>query len=172
MHAGPEIGVAATKSFTSQLTVVTLLALLLGRIHYLSYAEGLDTISELEKLPDKVAMALELDSQVAAIAKKYAAPRISRLGRQANYPIALEGALKLKEISYIAAPDIRAPSSLRRLPRNEETPSLFIAPRDAVSRRISATLRRSSGKGPVIAIGTEGDKRSPKLLMTSFSSQF
>src|SRR5207344_3473988 len=64
MHAGPEIGVAATKPFTSQLTVVTLLALLLGRIHYLSYAEGLDTISELEKLPDKVAMALELDSQV------------------------------------------------------------------------------------------------------------
>ncbi len=167
MHAGPEIGVAATKSFTSQLTVVTLLALLLGRIHYLSYAEGLDTISELEKLPDKVAMALELDSQVAAIAKKYAgAKNFLFMGRQANYPIALEGALKLKEISYIAAsgyPSAELKHGVIALV-NEETPSLFIAPRDAVfEKNLSNIEEVKARKGPVIAIGTEGDKSLAKV---------
>jgi glucosamine--fructose-6-phosphate aminotransferase (isomerizing) len=161
MHAGPEIGVAATKSFTSQLTVATLLALLMGRIHYLSYAEGLNIISELEKLPDKVAKALELDSQVAAIAKKYAAARnFLFMGRQANYPIALEGALKLKEISYIAAsgyPSAELKHGVIALV-NEETPSLFIAPRDAVfEKNLSNIEEVKARKGPVIAVGTEGD---------------
>ena len=167
MHAGPEIGVAATKSFTSQLTVATLLALLMGRIHYLSYAEGLNIISELEKLPDKVAKALELDSQVAAIAKKYAAARnFLFMGRQANYPIALEGALKLKEISYIAAsgyPSAELKHGVIALV-NEETPSLFIAPRDAVfEKNLSNIEEVKARKGPVIAVGSEGDKSLAKV---------
>ena len=162
MHAGPEIGVAATKSFTSQLTIVTLLALLLGRIRYLSYAEGLDIIAELEELPEKVARVLEREEQVAGIAKKYArAKNFLFMGRQANYPIALEGALKLKEISYIAAsgyPSAELKHGVIALV-NEETPSLFVAPRDAVfEKNLSNIEEVKARKGPVIGIGTEGDK--------------
>ena len=167
MHAGPEIGVAATKSFTSQITIVTLLALLLGRIRYLSYAEGLDIIAELEKLPDKVAKALELDSQVAVIARKYAsAENFLFMGRQANYPIALEGALKLKEISYIAAsgyPSAELKHGVIAL-INEETPSVFVAPHDAVfEKNLSNIQEVKARKGPVIAIGTEGDGSLTKV---------
>ena len=167
MHAGPEIGVAATKSFTSQITIVTLLALLLGRIRYLSYAEGLDIIAELEKLPEKVAKALELDSQVAVIARKYAsAENFLFMGRQANYPIALEGALKLKEISYIAAsgyPSAELKHGVIAL-INEETPSVFVAPHDAVfEKNLSNIQEVKARKGPVIAIGTEGDGSLTKV---------
>ena len=100
MHAGPEIGVAATKSFTSQLTIMTLLGLLLGRIRHLSHAEGRMIIAEMEKLPDLITKTLELDAQIEKIARKYARSKnFLFMGRQANYPVALEGALKLKEIS-------------------------------------------------------------------------
>ena len=138
-----------------------------GRIHYLSYAEGLDIISQIEKLPDKVAKALELDSQVAAIARKYSsAKNFLFMGRQANYPIALEGALKLKEISYIAAsgyPSAELKHGVIAL-INEETPSVFIAPRDAVfEKNLSNIEEVKARKGPVIAIGTEGDQSLAKI---------
>ncbi len=167
MHAGPEIGVAATKSFTSQLTIVTLLALLLGRIRYLSYAEGLDIISEIEKLPEKVARTLELNDHVAAIAKKYSHVRnFLFMGRQSNYPIALEGALKLKEISYIAAsgyPSAELKHGVIALV-NEETPSVFIAPRDAVFEKNLSNIEEVKARnGPVIAVGTEGDQSLAKI---------
>lgn len=161
MHAGPEIGVAATKSFTSQLTIMTLLALLLGRIRHISYAEGMAIIAELEKLPDLVAKTLELESQVAAIAKKYAhANNFLFMGRQANYPIALEAALKLKEISYLSAsghPSAELKHGVIALV-NEETPSVFIAPHDAVfEKNLSNIEEVKARKGPVLAVGTEGD---------------
>ncbi len=161
MHAGPEIGVAATKSFTSQLTIMTLLALLLGRIRHLSYAEGLEIIACLEKLPDLVAKTLELEKHVAAIAKKYAhSKNFLFMGRQANYPIALEAALKLKEISYIAAsgyPSAELKHGVIAL-INEETPSVFIAPDDAVfAKNLSNIEEVKARQGPVIAVGTEGD---------------
>jgi len=161
MHAGPEIGVAATKSFTSQLTILTLLALLLGRIRYLSYAEGLDILSELESLPDLVAKTLLLEPQIIPIAKKYArSQNFLFMGRQANYPVALEGALKLKEISYIAAsgyPSAELKHGVIALV-NEETPSVFIAPHDAVfEKNLSNIEEVKARKGPVIAVGTEGD---------------
>lgn len=161
MHAGPEIGVAATKSFTSQLTIMTLLALLLGRIRHISYAEGMAIIAELEKLPDLVAKTLELESQVAAIAKKYAhAKNFLFMGRQANYPIALEAALKLKEISYLSAsghPSAELKHGVIALV-NEETPSVFIAPHDAVfEKNLSNIEEVKARKGPVLAVGTEGD---------------
>ena len=121
---------------------------------------GLDIIYELEKLPDKVAMTLELDSQVAAIAEKYAgAKNFLFLGRQFNYPMALEGALKMKEISYIPAsghPSAELKHGVIAL-MNEETPSLFIAPAKRL-REESQQHRGSQGpQRPVIAIGTEGD---------------
>ena len=167
MHAGPEIGVAATKSFTSQLTIMTLLGLLLGRIHYLSYAEGMEILKNLEMLPDLVAKTLELEAHVARIAKKYAqAKNFLFMGRQANYPIALEGALKLKEISYISAsgyPSAELKHGVIALV-NEETPSVFIAPQDAVfEKNLSNIQEVKARKGPVIAVGTEGDTHLEKV---------
>jgi glucosamine--fructose-6-phosphate aminotransferase (isomerizing) len=161
MHAGPEIGVAATKSFTSQLTIFALLGLLLGRIRHLSHSDGRDIIAEMEKLPDLVARTLELETQVAAIAKKYArANNFLFMGRQAHYPVALEGALKLKEISYISAsgyPSAELKHGVIALV-TEETPSVFIAPQDAVfEKNLSNIEEVKARKGPVIAIGTEGD---------------
>ena len=167
MHAGPEIGVAATKSFTSQLTIFALLGLLLGRIRHLSHSDGRDIIAEMEKLPDLVARTLELETQVAAIAKKYArANNFLFMGRQAHYPVALEGALKLKEISYISAsgyPSAELKHGVIALV-TEETPSVFIAPQDAVfEKNLSNIEEVKARKGPVIAIGTEGDTSLRKV---------
>lgn len=167
MHAGPEIGVAATKSFTSQLTIFALLGLLLGRIRHLSHSDGRDIIAEMEKLPDLVARTLELETQVATIAKKYArANNFLFMGRQAHYPVALEGALKLKEISYISAsgyPSAELKHGVIALV-TEETPSVFIAPQDAVfEKNLSNIEEVKARKGPVIAIGTEGDTSLRKV---------
>ena len=167
MHAGPEIGVAATKSFTSQLTIFALLGLLLGRIRHLSHGEGLEIIAAMEKLPDLVARTLLLDAQIAAIAKKYAHSKsFLFMGRQAQYPIALEGALKLKEISYISSsgyPSAELKHGVIAL-ITEEAPSIFIAPRDAVfEKNISNIEEVKARKGPVIAIGTEGDTALAKI---------
>ena len=167
MHAGPEIGVAATKSFTSQLTIMTLLGLLLGRIRHLSHAEGRMIIAEMEKLPDLIAKTLELDAQIEKIARKYARSKnFLFMGRQANYPVALEGALKLKEISYISSsgyPSAELKHGVIAL-ITEETPSLFIAPQDAVfDKNISNIEEVKARKGPVIAVGTEGDTALAKI---------
>src|SRR5438045_1480315 len=104
MHAGPEIGVAATKSFTSQLTILTLLGLLFGRMRNLSTAEGSRIIEALEALPEQIEVVLKLSNQIKAIAKKYVDVNgMLFFGRQFNFPIALEGALKMKEITYLFA---------------------------------------------------------------------
>ena len=160
MHAGPEIGVAATKSFTSQVMVLTLIALLLGRIRNLSSTEGSQIIQELEALPEKVAATLALNAQVEKIARRYAHASVMLfMGRQFNYPIALEGALKVKEISYIAAsghPSAELKHGVIAL-INEETPSIFIAPHDGVyTKNLSSIQEVRARSGPVIAIGTEG----------------
>jgi glucosamine--fructose-6-phosphate aminotransferase (isomerizing) len=167
MHAGPEIGVAATKSFTSQLAILSLLGLLLGRIRHLSHAEGRTIIAEMEKLPDLVARTLELDAHIKKIAEKYARSKnFLFMGRQANYPIALEGALKLKEISYISAsgyPSAELKHGVIAL-ITEETPSLFIAPQDAVfDKNVSNIEEVKARRGPVIAVGTEGDTALAKI---------
>ena len=114
-----------------------------------------------------MAKALELEDQLAAIAKKYShAKNFLFMGRQANYPIALEGALKLKEVSYIAAsgyPSAELKHGVIALV-NEETPSVFIAPRDAVfEKNLSNIEEVKARKGPVIAVGTEGDQSLAKI---------
>jgi glucosamine--fructose-6-phosphate aminotransferase (isomerizing) len=167
MHAGPEVGVAATKSFTSQVVVQTLIALLMGRIRNLSHSEGMNIIAELEKLPDKVARVLELSDQIKLIAMKYAQAKVVLfMGRQFNYPVALEAALKLKEISYIAAsgyPSAELKHGVIALV-GEDTPSVVIAPRDAVfEKNVSNIEEVKARKGPVIAVGTEGDDRLAKV---------
>ena len=160
MHAGPEIGVAATKSFTSQLVILTLIGLLLGRMRQLSTAEGKRIIDALEKLPGQIEQVLKLSDQIKGIAKKYKeAAGMLFFGRQFNYPIALEGALKLKEITYLFAeghPSAELKHGIIALIR-PDLPSIFIAPDDAVfSKNVNNMEQVKARKGPIIAI-TSGD---------------
>jgi len=167
MHAGPEIGVAATKSFTSQVTILTLLALLLGRIRHQSTSEGIAVIEQLEALPDKIRTILKLNDHIKSIADKYAeAKAMMFLGRQFNYPVALEGALKMKEISYIHAsghPSAELKHGVIAL-ITPEVPSVFIAPDDVIfDKNVSNIEEVKARKGPVIAIGTEGSSKLEKV---------
>src|SRR5947208_1733062 len=135
MHAGPEIGVAATKSFTSQLVVLTLLGLVLGRMRHLSTSAGSRIIEALETLPAKIEEILKLSDKVTAIARTYRDANGGLFfGRQFNFPIALEGALKMKEITYLFAeghPSAELKHGIIALIR-PDLPSIFIAPDDAV----------------------------------------
>jgi glucosamine--fructose-6-phosphate aminotransferase (isomerizing) len=167
MHAGPEIGVAATKSFTSQVVILTLLALLLGRIRHLSSAQGIEVISALESLPDLARQVLDQTAKIEELAGKYAdAAGFLFFGRQYNYPIALEGALKLKEISYKFAeghPSAELKHGVIAL-IGPEVPSIMIAPDDAVyEKNINTVEQIKARKGRVIAIATEGRKQIATL---------
>jgi glucosamine--fructose-6-phosphate aminotransferase (isomerizing) len=167
MHAGVEIGVAATKSFTSQVTIMTLLGLLLGRMRHLSTSEGLRMIDELEAVPDKITRILETNEHIKSVAEKYChANAMMFLGRQFNYPVALEGALKMKEISYIHAsghPSAELKHGVIAL-ISPEVPSVFIAPDDSVfDKNVSNIEEVKARKGPVIAIGTEGNTKLGKV---------
>ena len=167
MHAGPEIGVAATKSFTSQVTILTLLSLLMGRIRNLSSSDGLRIIEELEKLPEKVARVLEMNPHIPEVAEKYANSHgMLFMGRQFQYPVALEAALKLKEISYMFCsgyPSAELKHGVIALV-NPETPSVFIAPDDALFEKNASNIQEvRARKGPVIGVGTEGHKALEKI---------
>ena len=167
MHAGPEIGVAATKSFTSQVTILTLLSLLMGRIRNLSSSDGLRIIEELEKLPEKVARVLEMNPHIPDVAEKYANSHgMLFMGRQFQYPVALEAALKLKEISYMFCsgyPSAELKHGVIALV-NPETPSVFIAPDDALFEKNASNIQEvRARKGPVIGVGTEGHKALEKI---------
>ncbi|MEY3480431.1 MAG: Glutamine--fructose-6-phosphate aminotransferase [Verrucomicrobiota bacterium] len=167
MHAGPEIGVAATKSFTSQVTILTLLSLLMGRIRNLSNSDGLRIIDELEQLPDKVARVLEMNSHLPAVAEKYANSHgMLFMGRQFQYPVALEAALKLKEISYMFCsgyPSAELKHGVIAL-INQDTPSVFIAPHDALFEKNASNIQEvRARKGPVIGVGTEGHSALEKI---------
>src|SRR2546423_12565801 len=164
MHAGPEIGVAATKSFTSQLVILTLIGLLLGRMRQLSTAQGKRIIDALDELPGHIEQVLKLSDQVKAIAKKYAdVSGMLFFGRQFNYPIALEGALKLKEITYLFAeghPSAELKHGIIALVR-PDLPSIFIAPDDGVfSKNLNNIEQVKARKGPIIAVTSgSGAKR-------------
>jgi len=167
MHAGPEIGVAATKSFTSQVVILTLLALLLGRIRHLSSAQGIEVISALDALPDLARQVLDQTTRIEELAMKYAdAEGFLFFGRQYNYPIALEGALKLKEISYKFAeghPSAELKHGVIAL-IGPDVPSMMIAPDDAVyEKNINSIEQIKARRGRVIAIATEGRKQIANL---------
>ena len=162
-HAGPEIGVASTKIFTSQLTILTLLALLLGRHQNLSLTEGVEAIRALQALPEQVRTVLAQDNHIRAIAEKYY--RYSNwlfLGRKFNYPVAMEGALKLKEVSYIHAEGYAA-GEMKHGPIaliNPDMPTVAIVPRDDMYDKMISNIHEiKSRKGPVIAIATQGDEK-------------
>ncbi|MFH1923566.1 MAG: SIS domain-containing protein, partial [Planctomycetota bacterium] len=167
LHAGPEIGVASTKAFTSQCTVLAMLALYFGRLRHLSFDDGARIIGQLKELPERVRGALATSDHVRRIAEKYAdCTNFLYLGRQFHFPAALEGALKLKEISYIHAEGYPA-AEMKHGPIalvDERTPSVFLMPRDAVYDKVMANLQEIKARGgPVIAVVSEGDTQAAEV---------
>ncbi len=159
LHAGPEIGVASTKAFTSQVTVLAMIALLLGRQRRLSFETGADIAKALLDLPALVEETLKLSDSIAEIAKKYSnANNFLYLGRHFNYPVAMEGALKLKEISYIHAEGYPA-AEMKHGPIaliDENMPVVVIAPKDALFDKVISNVREIKARGGrVIAVTTE-----------------
>ncbi len=162
LHAGPEIGVASTKAFTNQVAVLTMLALYLGRMRHLSSLQGTAMVRDLRALPDAVRRTLGCHETVRRIAERYCqVNNFLYLGRQYHYPVALEGALKLKEISYIHAEGYPA-AEMKHGPIalvDEETPSVFLMPRGPIFDKVMSNLEEVKARGgPVIAIACEGDE--------------
>jgi glucosamine--fructose-6-phosphate aminotransferase (isomerizing) len=160
-HAGPEIGVASTKAFTSQITVLSLVALLLGRMRDMSIEKGTAMIAALEALPNQMQTILNRDEEIKGIAADYyRKDNFLYLGRGYNFPVALEGALKLKEISYIHAEGYPA-AEMKHGPIaliDERMPVVVIALRDSVYDKVINNIREiKARRGTVIAIATEGD---------------
>ena len=159
LHAGPEIGVASTKAFTSQVTVLAMIALLLGRQRRLSIENGTDIVKSMQDLPALVERTLQLSESIAEIAKQYStAGNFLYLGRHFNYPVAMEGALKLKEISYIHAEGYPA-AEMKHGPIaliDENMPVVVIAPKDSLFDKIISNVREIKARGGrVIAITTD-----------------
>lgn len=168
LRAGAEVGVASTKAFTSQCLVLTMLALDFGRTRHLSHAQGSRIIEELRRLPDQVREALGCHPTIRQIAAKYAHVRnMLYLGRQFLYPTALEGALKLKEISYIHAEGYPA-AEMKHGPIalvDAETPSVFLVPRGAVFDKVMSNMQEIKARGgPVIAICSPADEADVSAL--------
>jgi glutamine---fructose-6-phosphate transaminase (isomerizing) len=161
-HAGPEIGVASTKAFTAQISVLTMMALKLGyQRGTLSESRYMQLLSELETIPSKVERALKLNDKVKEIAEEYKDARnFLYLGRGYNFPVALEGALKLKEISYIHAEGYPA-AEMKHGPIaliDEEMPVVFIATKDSSYEKVVSNIQEvKARKGKIIAVVTEGD---------------
>jgi glucosamine--fructose-6-phosphate aminotransferase (isomerizing) len=161
LHAGQEVGVASTKAFTSQVTVLAMLALYLGRMRHLSSVQGTRIIRELRAMPDAVRRTLHCHDTVQEIAERYyQVSNFLYLGRQYLYPVALEGALKLKEISYIHAEGYPA-AEMKHGPIalvDAETPSVFLLTRGSVFDKVMSNVEEIKARGgPVIAVATEGD---------------
>ncbi len=168
LHAGQEVGVASTKAYTSQLMVLTMLALYFGRLRHLSYEAGRRIINALHQLPEQVEKALETNDEVRRIAAKYChEDNFLYLGRQYNFPTALEGALKLKEISYIHAEGYPA-AEMKHGPIalvDEHTPTVFIIPQDFVYDKVMANIEEVKARGgPVIAVVAEEDDQVHRLV--------
>lgn len=167
-HAGPEIGVASTKAFTAQLAVLTMIALKLGYIKgTISEERYRNLLTELEQIPEKVAWTLQQSEQIRALAEKYKDARdFLYLGRGYNFPVALEGALKLKEISYIHAEGYPA-AEMKHGPIalvDDQLPVVFVATRDAYHEKVVSNMQEiKARKGKVIAVITEGDSFSKEI---------
>ncbi len=167
-HAGPEIGVASTKAFTAQLTVLNMIALIVAHKKGSITEQKLhELLVELENIPAKVEEVLELNDQIKVIADTFKdASNFLYLGRGYNFPVALEGALKLKEISYIHAEGYPA-AEMKHGPIaliDNEMPVVFIATQDSSYEKIVSNIQEvKARKGRVIAVVTKGDKLIPKM---------
>lgn len=167
IHAGPEIGVASTKAFTSQLAVLSLITLMMARQRGMSQADGRQVVRELLKLPEKVESILKDTKQIQEIADIfYAHGNFLYLGRGYNFPVALEGALKLKEISYIHAEGYPA-AEMKHGPIaliDTEMPVVVIATKDSTYEKIISNIQEvRARRGRVIAIVNEDDTQIEKL---------
>ncbi|GMU85061.1 MAG: glutamine--fructose-6-phosphate aminotransferase [isomerizing] [Ignavibacteriales bacterium] len=167
IHAGPEIGVASTKAFTGQLVVLALITLLVARKRDLSLADGKMIVDEFNTIPDKIRKILLLNDQIERIANDFKnAKNFLYLGRGYNFPVALEGALKLKEISYIHAEGYPA-AEMKHGPIalvDENMPVVFIAPKDSTYDKIVSNIEEiRARKGKIIAIANENDSEIDKL---------
>ncbi len=156
LHAGPEIGVASTKAFTNQVLVMIMFAIYLGRLKHMSFYEGQRLLTELNKIPDKLNEVLKQAEKIKAIAKKYQyAKNFLYLGRGFNYPVALEGALKLKEISYIHAEGYPA-AEMKHGPIaliDENMPVVFLATTGPLYEKVISNIREVKARnGKIIAI--------------------
>ncbi len=168
IHAGPEIGVASTKAFTSQIAVLGQLSLLMGQLRgTLSRERGRTLARDLTSIPDKVEAVLALGPQVKAIAEEFKnCQNFLYLGRGSNFPTALEGALKLKEISYIHAEGYPA-AEMKHGPIaliDENMPVVFIVPRDALYDKVMSNLQEvKARKGRIIAVANDDDEQVGSL---------
>jgi glutamine---fructose-6-phosphate transaminase (isomerizing) len=167
LHAGPEIGVASTKAFTSQIAALALLTLKMSRIRTLSILQGREVVQALVKLPELVERVLAKAPVVERIAERMLrASNVLYLGRGYNFPVALEGALKLKEISYIHAEGYPA-AEMKHGPIaliDDLMPVVFIAPQDAVYQKVVSNIEEVKARGGrVLAVVTEGDSSLAKV---------
>ena len=161
IHAGPEIGVASTKAFTSQLVVLALITLLIARRKGMSVADGKAVVEELIKIPEKIESILKMNEEIERLANEFKdAKNFLYLGRGYNFPVALEGALKLKEISYIHAEGYPA-AEMKHGPIaliDEDMPVVFVAPKGATYDKILSNIQEVRARGGrIIAVGDEKD---------------
>jgi glucosamine--fructose-6-phosphate aminotransferase (isomerizing) len=167
MHAGPEIGVASTKAFIATLTILALLGVHLGRMRMLSAGRATEILKALEAAPKQIESLLAQNETIKKLALKYAqAEDFFFLARGYTFPAALEGALKLKEISYIHAEGYSA-AEMKHGPIaliDEKTPTVFLVPQDSMYEKTMANLAMiRARKGPVIAVATEGDTETARV---------
>ena len=168
IHSGPEIAVASTKAFTSQITVFYLFTLLMARMRDMSIEQGSEICRDLEAVPSLVREILDESDKIQEVAKKYAwAKDVLFLGRGINYPVALEGALKLKEISYVHAEGYSA-AEIKHGPIaliNESTPSIFLVPDDRLRDKVISNIKEVKARGgKVIAVAVKGDDEIHSLV--------
>jgi glutamine---fructose-6-phosphate transaminase (isomerizing) len=161
LHAGPEVGVASTKAFSAQVAVLTMLALHLGRLRQLSFPDGLAVLEAIEATPALLGEVLKTEPTIEAAAERIATARsVLYLGRDLHFPVALEGALKLKEISYIHAEGYPT-AEMKHGPIalvDRETPCVFVAPRGSLHAKTLSNIEEVKARhGWVIAVGTTGD---------------
>lgn len=166
-HAGPEIAVASTKAFLSQLAVFEMMAVYFGRERGLSLSRGKELVTELERIPAKMREILKQDKEIAKIAKKYVNFRdFYFMGRKYSYPVALEGALKMKEIAYVHAEGYAA-GEMKHGPMalvTKDFATVFIVPEDSVYEKTVSNIEEVKARGGrILAIATEGDKKIAKL---------
>ncbi len=162
LHAGPEVGVASTKAFSAQVAVLTMLALYLGRLRHLSFSDGLAVVNAIESVPALIGETLKIEPRIEEAAARIASARNALyLGRDLHYPVALEGALKLKEISYIHAEGYPT-AEMKHGPialLDRETPCVFVAPRGSLHAKTLSNMEEVRAReAPIISVGTEGDE--------------
>jgi glucosamine--fructose-6-phosphate aminotransferase (isomerizing) len=161
LHAGPEVGVASTKAFSAQVVVLTMLALHLGRLRHLSFPAGMAVLEAIESVPNLVGEILKTEPLIDAAAERVVPARSALyLGRDLQFPVALEGALKLKEISYIHAEGYPT-AEMKHGPIalvDRETPCIFVAPRGSLHAKTLSNVEEVKARhGLIISVGTEGD---------------